>query len=136
MIWTPKSASRDLYYIFQSYISFQVIWRSRKCLKIREKNKHSRMAFTYLKGSHCVRLCWLGAETRLASTHILKSQQCRITSHTSRLGEHWDLTDVGNILNTSAIMCYDGDVFPSDNSIATTTIFLMEETGVETALHI
>lgn len=32
---TSKSASRDLYYIFQSYISFQDIWRSRKCLKIR-----------------------------------------------------------------------------------------------------
>ena len=43
----------------------------------------------------------------------------------------WD-----NILNTSAIMCYDGDVFPSDNSIATTTIFLMNETGVEPVLHI
>lgn len=51
-------------------------------------------------------------------------------------GSTWDLTDMGNILNTSAIMCYDGDVFPSDNTIATTTIFLMNETGVEPALHI
>ena len=34
------------------------------------------------------------------------------------------------------IMCYDGDVFPSVNTIATTTIFLMNETGVEPVLHI